>query len=202
MAARQRGVLILASGSPRRREILRQLGIEHEVVTSGVEEPPHAGEAPAQYARHLAGLKAAEVSSRLSPARAGAWVLGADTIVVVDDEVLGKPLDDADAVRMLMCMSGRAHRVLTAVSVHQAGRDDSRVSDVETSVRFRAFDRETAERYVATGEGRDKAGSYAVQGLGGGLVAAVDGSPSNVIGLPAVETVLLLTEIGLLERWP
>lgn len=198
----QRDELVLASASPRRREILTQLGLLFAVLESGVDEPPPDGQGPEAYARELAARKAEAVAGRLARDGRRAFVLGADTIVVVDQAIIGKPSDDADAVRMLLLLAGRAHEVITAVALRHAGNGLSRTLAVRTRVTFRAFDRGFACRYVATGEGRDKAGSYAAQGLGAGLLRAIDGSYSNVVGLPACETLELLIEAGALGSWP
>src|SRR5262249_32672430 len=131
-----------------------------------------------------------------------AFVLGADTIVVLDREILGKPRDDEDAVRMLCAMQGRTHVVVTAVALRRANHELARVIAVHSRVEFRALDEAAVRRYVASGEGRDKAGSYAAQGLGAGLVRAIDGSYSNVVGLPACETLELLHEAGAIGAWP
>lgn len=190
--------LVLASASPRRSELLRLLGIPFEVVVSRVEEGPRAlGESPAGYAARLASDKATAVAARVGKQRA---VLGADTIVVVDDQVLGKPADDADALRMLRQLSGRSHEVITALVLLGPTVQLSRC--VHTQVCFSDIDAESAARYIASGEGRDKAGSYAIQGLGGGFVRAIDGSFSNVVGLPAVEVIDLLKQAKVIDRWP
>jgi septum formation protein len=202
VGAVQRDELVLASGSPRRREILTQLGLRFVVLESGVDEPPPNGQAPEVYARELAARKAEAVAARLSEAGSRAFVLGADTIVVVDDAIIGKPSDDADALRMLLMLQGRTHEVITAVALRRGGNDLSRTLAVRTRVGFRAFDRGLASRYIATGEGRDKAGSYAAQGLGAGLLRAIDGSYSNVVGLPACETLELLIAEGAVGAWP
>ncbi len=200
--------LILASGSPRRREILGQLGIEFRVMPSQVDERQYPGEPADQMARRLAAAKAEEVAAHLGtaarPDRAasGAFVLGADTVVVLDSEVLGKPDNKAAATEMLQRLSGRTHEVITAVALVCAGsafRDEEMVS---TRVSFRPLDAGTVARYVASGEGRDKAGSYAIQGLGAGLVSEIQGSYSNVVGLPATHTLDLLARAGLLMSWP
>jgi septum formation protein len=198
----QRELLVLASASPRRREILSQLGLSFRVLESGVDEPPPRGRAPEAYARELAGQKAVAVAMRLSADGSRAFVLGADTIVVLDAAVLGKPSDDAQALSMLLSLQGREHEVITAVALRRAGSDFCRTLAVHSRVVFRAFDEATARRYVASGEGRDKAGSYAAQGLGAGLLRGIDGSYSNVVGLPAAETLELLLEGGALEAWP
>lgn len=192
--------LVLASASPRRSEILTTLGIAFEVRPSGADEARHEGEAPAVYVRRVAGAKAIEIASACDE---GTWVLGADTIVVVDGEVLGKPGDDASASRgMLRMLAGRWHEVTTGVALCRAGEGLVRTIAVTTRVKFRPLAYEVVERYVATGEGKDKAGGYAVQGMGSGLVAAIEGSYSNVVGLPAAETVQLLEAHGAVAEWP
>jgi septum formation protein len=198
----QREELVLASASPRRRALLSQLGLRFRVIESGVDEPAHSGQAPENYAGGLARDKAAAVCAQLLGQADRAFVLGADTIVVLDDSVLGKPRDDAEAIAMLCRLQGREHEVITAVALLQVGTTLRRALTVRSKVLFRAFDPLTARRYVASGEGRDKAGSYAVQGLGAGLVRSIDGSYSNVVGLPACETLELLTAAGVVGLWP
>jgi septum formation protein len=206
MAAQQHGLLVLASQSPRRREILQQLGLAFEVIVSAVDEPERERQAPEAYALDLASRKVAAVVDRLSRERAatheGAFVLGADTIVVVDDRVLNKPRDDENAREMIGLLAGRFHEVITAVVLRRVGSALSKQIAVRTRVAFRALSDDEARRYVATGEGRDKAGSYAIQGIGTGIVRAIEGSHSNVVGLPASETIALLVEAGALESWP
>jgi septum formation protein len=194
--------LILASASPRRRALLSQLGLSFRVIESRVDEPAHAGQEPAAYAGELAALKGEAVTRDLAALAAGAFVLAADTIVVLDASVLGKPRDDGDAVAMLCRMQGRTHEVITAVALRRVGSELARGFHVRSRVEFRAFDAEIARRYVASGEGRDKAGSYAVQGLGSGLVRGITGSYSNVVGLPTCETLELLCSVDAVEAWP
>jgi septum formation protein len=179
--------LILASASPRRRALLQQLGFTFAVVPSDVPETPHPGEAPAAFARRIARAKATAVARR----HPGAVVLGADTVVVVDGEILGKPTDRADARRMLERLSGRAHRVLTAVTLVGAG---AAVEDtlVETEVEFRRLDAADIDTYLDSGEPFDKAGAYAVQGGAEAFVTRLNGSYSNVVGLPVDEVAALL----------
>lgn len=191
--------LVLASASPRRRDILQQLGLAFRVIESAVDEPPHAGQAAEAYARGLAALKAESVASKLSD---GAFVLGADTIVVIDDRVLGKPRDDAQACEMVALLAGRWHEVITAVSLRRASAAVASDIAIRTRVAFRALSSDDVRRYVQTGEGRDKAGAYAIQGMGTGVVRAIDGSHSNVVGLPASETLDLLRAAGAIESWP
>ncbi len=170
--------LVLASGSPRRRQLLELLGVVFEVVPSDIEEAPLAGEDPASFASRAARDKACEVAGRL-PVRT---VLGADTVVEVEGEILGKPASGEDAARMLRRLSGRWHTVHTSLALVAGGScheliDSARVEFVELT-------EEMIRWYVATGEPMDKAGAYAIQGLGGVLVSAVDGSPHTVVGLP------------------
>jgi len=182
--------LVLASASPRRRELLDTLGLGFDVCPSAADEAPLEGEAPAPMARRLARDKAVEVAGR-GEIEVSAFVLGADTVVVVDGEVLGKPRDDAEAREMLRRLGGRWHEVVTGVALARQGRGALEDLSVTTRVHFRPLDEGRIDRYVATGEGRDKAGAYAVQGIGGGLVDRIEGSYSNVVGLPAAETVAL-----------
>ena len=187
--------LVLASSSPRRRAILEALGLRFRVVPSTAEEIGTEGERPDATAQRLARDKAREVASR----EAG-FVLGADTVVVVDGEVLGKPEDPVDAARMLRLLGGRWHEVITGVAVVRGELEDAMC--VTTRVRFCELSEARISRYVATGEGVDKAGAYAVQAVGAGLVTRVEGSYSNVVGLPAAETIDLLERAGAIEVWP
>lgn len=185
--------LVLGSGSPRRRELLTSVGIAFEVLPADIDEQARPGEKPPALAARLAREKAHAVARRLGPTPPR-WVLGADTIVVVDGDVLGKPVDDEDAVRLLGRLLGRTHRVLTGVAlVESAGFATSGVV-VESHVRMRNADLDEIHRYIATGESFDKAGGYAAQGEGRRFIEAIDGSESNVIGLPLDETLALLRE--------
>jgi septum formation protein len=173
--------ITLASTSPRRRELIAVLGIPFRVAApAGVDETPRAGESPVELARRLAVEKAQSVD--------GDPVVAADTIVEVDGDILGKPVDADDARRMLRRLSGRAHRVHTGVAVRTGERLEVEVEVavqiVTTSVRFVALTPEAIEWYLATGEPFDKAGAYAIQGAGGVFVEGVEGSVSNVVGLP------------------
>ena len=182
--------LVLASGSPRRRELLAALGLRFEVRPPQIEESRRPGETPDAYVRRLSEEKAAAV------AEDGEIVIAADTIVLLDDEVLEKPADRAHAEAMLARLAGREHRVLTGVTARDAAGARS-ATGVETSrVRMRRMSAEEIRWYVATGEPADKAGGYALQGIGGLFVAAVDGSSSNVIGLPLPLLYDLCGEIG------
>lgn len=183
--------LVLASSSPRRAEILGSLGIPFVADPAEVEEEVLPGETGRQAASRLAAEKGALVAGR----RPEAWVLAADTLVLLDGRILGKPRDDADARRMLRWLSGRKHRVVTAVRLRRG--EDSGQEIVETSgVRIAPLSAKEIRWYVATGEPRDKAGAYAVQGLGSRFIESVSGSYSNVMGLPARAVYLLLRDSG------
>lgn len=194
--------LVLASASPRRSAILQALGIDHEAHPARVDESVLPGEAAGSHAERLARAKAAAVAG-LVPDR---WVLGGDTVVVLDGRILGKPRDEAEAVEMLLRLQGRDHRVVSALALvvprSGAGRTPGSagpqiVSGLEaTRVRFRSFDRTTAEAYAATGEPMDKAGGYGIQGRGAALVEEVEGDYSGVVGLPVSLLVRLLEEAG------
>ena len=188
--------LVLASASPRRRELLVQLEIAFEVVPSNVPEQPLATESACEFAARVARDKAVHVARE----RPQQWVLAADTVVVVDGEILGKPRDRTDARRMLRQLSGRTHHVLTAVTLlaPEAARADEVV--VETTVRFRSLHDREIEAYIDTGEPFDKAGAYAVQGHAAAFVDAIDGSYSNVVGLPLDEVRELCRRLGLPAR--
>jgi septum formation protein len=171
-------MVILASASPRRRELLLSAGIDHVVDAANVDETPRAGEEPRAYAERLAREKAAAVAAR-HPA---AEVIGADTVVVIDDLILGKPADAADARRMLEQLSDREHAVMTAVAVARGGQIQSSVA--ETSVVMRKISPSEIAAYVETGEPMDKAGAYAIQGGAAGFIREISGDFDNVVGLP------------------
>jgi len=183
--------LVLASGSPRRRDLLQNAGVPFSVQPSNIEEKRAAGEDAEEYTLRAARMKAAAVAGCTEP---GTWVLAADTTVVLDGTVLGKPRNDADAAKMLRLLSGRRHRVLTAVVLAQAGGDEPFELLCETSVWFRPLDAATIHEYLATGEPMDKAGAYGIQGRGAMLVSSIEGSYTNVVGLPLAETIQLLAE--------
>ena len=184
--------IILASQSPRRRQLLSLVGIPHEVEPADVDESVRTGEVPAAYVERLAREKALTIA-RAHPAAA---TIGADTTVVVDGEILGKPESAADARRMLRALSGRSHVVLTAVAV---ARGDGRVvSGVEeVGVTFRELDDREIDAYVATGEPMDKAGAYGIQGYGATIVESINGDYFAVMGLALVRLVRLLREVGI-----
>ena len=181
--------LILASRSPRRAELLRQIGIVFEVKTAAVEERRQPGQTPAQYAVATALAKAQAVANATD-----AMVLGADTDVVIDDEILGQPKDREDALAMLARLSDREHEVYSAVAVVQGVRRETALS--VTRVRFAPVSVEVAEAYWATGESADKAGAYAIQGGAARWVREIHGSYSGVVGLPLFETCELLSRFG------
>jgi septum formation protein len=190
--------LILASASPRRREILARLGLVFEVLPTNIDESRLTGEDPKEYVARLAEGKARAVGEG---GRAVA-VIGSDTTVVLDAEVLNKPIDLADSERMLRSLSGREHEVHTGVAVVLFPELTSRVVVVTTRVRFRTLSESTLRGYVDSREGMDKAGSYGIQDLGAALVSEVHGSYSSVVGLPAAETLELLEAQRVLESWP
>jgi septum formation protein len=183
--------LVLASASPRRRELLAAAGFEFDVHAVDVDERRLDAETPAAYVERLARVKAltAAMFFRQRP------VLGADTAVVVDDEVLGKPIDAAEAVRMLRKLSGRGHEVLTGVAIAVAGRCVSAVE--RTVVWVDPLSEEAIQGYVATGEPLDKAGAYAIQGRASRFIQKIDGSYANVVGLPVGVIDGLLAAAGL-----
>lgn len=184
-------VLCLASTSPRRRELLAQIGVPHTAAAAHVDETLLPSEAPGDYVARLARLKATTVRQRGEPLP----VLAADTTVVLGDAVYGKPSGRADALAMLASLAGTTHQVLTAVALASEQGVALRVNS--SSVRFRNIERAEIEAYWDTGEPRDKAGGYAIQGYGAAFVAALSGSYSGVMGLPLFETVELLREVGI-----
>ena len=183
--------VVLASASPRRRELLRLIGVDHEVRPSNIDETMHVGETPRGHAERLAREKALT----LHATNADAVTIGSDTIVVVDDDVLGKPADRAQAAAMLRRLSGRSHVVITAVAVcwgqHVACEAE------EVGVTFRALSDREIERYIDTGEPMDKAGAYGIQGYGATIVDRVNGDYFAVMGLAVNRLVRLLRDVGL-----
>ncbi|HEX3525579.1 MAG TPA: Maf family protein [Thermoanaerobaculia bacterium] len=183
--------IVLASASPRRRELLARLGLRFTVRASEIDETPHPGEPPADYVLRLAREKAAAGASRDG---AEELVLAADTTVVVDGEILGKPLDEEDARRMLRLLAGREHEVLTGVAL-RGGQQEAALLET-TSVRMAALTDDEIAWYAATSEPHDKAGAYAAQGLGGLFIEAVRGNFSNVVGLPVPVVYKLFAALG------
>ena len=190
----QKPILVLASASPRRQELLREAGIAFEVHPADLDEDQHAGEPPLEYAHRLSREKAQAVAQH-HPRR---YVLGADTIVVVGGEVLGKPHDTKDAERMLRILSGRGHEVSTAVTVvTPAGETETR--STTTKVIFRELAEEEIRQYVAGGEPMDKAGAYAIQGGASRWTNRIEGEYSNVVGLPLPLVTEMLRKCGFLQ---
>ena len=204
--------LVLASGSPRRAVLLRAAGYDFDIVVTDVDESIRAGEQPELYVRRLAAEKSAAAvrragggagggaegggpghGGRKGPPHLAPVILGADTVVVVDGEILGKPRDDAHAEAMLRLLSGKRHMVVTGISLRQGAYELGRVE--QTSVFFRALSADEVAWYVASGEGRDKAGAYAIQGLASRFIPRIEGSYSNVVGLPLAAVAELLTSL-------
>jgi septum formation protein len=195
--------IYLASRSPRRRELLQQIRVTFETLLfrtgartdHDVDETPHRGEPTKDYVQRIARAKAVAASQRMLERRLlPRPVLAADTTLDVDGEIIGKPTDADDAVRILKCLSGRRHRVLTAVAVCIGDRIVDALN--ENQVRFRTMDEREIRRYVATGEPMDKAGAYGVQGRAALFIEEIHGSYSGIMGLPLFETGLLLRDIG------
>lgn len=183
--------VILASQSPRRRELLTLVGIDHEVQPADIDETPWHGEAPEPHTERLAREKAQSIATRTPDA----LVIAADTIVVIDGAILGKPTDTDHACAMLRRLSGRTHEVCTAMAVAIGERVESQV--VRVPVRFRALDDDTIAHYVATGEPMDKAGAYGIQGYGATIVEHIEGDFFAVMGLSLVTVVSLAARMGM-----
>jgi septum formation protein len=181
---------VLASSSPRRRELLTMIGIAHEVVPADIDESYLPGEVPVAHAERLARAKSGSVSAR----QPDAVVIAADTIVVIDNVVLGKPKDTADAARMLRVLSGKTHTVFTAVAVQRGSTLESGVEAV--TVTFRGLSDPEIEAYIDTREPMDKAGAYGIQGFGATIVERIDGDFFAVMGLPLGRLVRLMERIG------
>ncbi len=186
--------IVLASGSPRRKEMLEKLGIPISVIPSAVPEDLLPGETPGEHVVRLSIAKAKEVAARDDVA--GRWFIGSDTIVLLGNDILGKPADAGEAAAMLRSLSGACHRVLSGYAVldRQGGK---MVADVvATDVRFRELTESEIAGYIATGEPMDKAGAYAIQGMGGVFVERIDGSYNNVVGMPLCQVVEVLKRMG------
>lgn len=186
--------LILASASPRRRELLRAVGVPFRVVPSRIEEIPRKGESPMRFVRRAAREKGEEVAAR----NLSAFILSADTIVVANGRILGKPADRKEGRRMLSLLAGRVHLVHTAACLLRADGGYRDGLCVTTRVRFRSLTGEEISAYLRTGESDDKAGAYAAQGAGNLLIDRISGSFTNVIGLPMTQTLAMLARAGLL----
>jgi septum formation protein len=182
--------LVLASGSPRRREYFERMGYAFEVVRPGTEERVRGGETARDYVERNAAEKAAEVARREGP---GTVVVSADTVVVLGDEILEKPKDAADARRMLRELSGATHQVMTGLCIREGGDGGKEVRTVVvTDVEFKPLEEGEIEAYIASGEPMDKAGAYAIQGRAAYMIREIRGSYTNVVGLPLAETVDVL----------
>jgi septum formation protein len=182
--------VVLASGSPRRHQLLNLIGIEHEVNPANIDETLRPREAPRRHAERLAREKAATIAVR-DP---DLITIGADTVVVINSKVLGKPADTNDAARMLGMLSGREHTVITAVAVARGRKLRSAIEEVR--VKFRRLREDEIEAYIATGEPMDKAGAYGIQGFGATIVERIEGDYFAVMGLPLVRLVGLMRDVG------
>jgi septum formation protein len=187
--------VVLASGSPRRHQLLNLIGIEHEVNPANIDETMRPREAPRRHAERLAREKAATVAVR-DP---DLITIGADTVVVINRKVLGKPADTNDAARMLGMLSGREHTVITAVAVARGRKLRSAIEEVR--VKFRRLREDEIEAYIATGEPMDKAGAYGIQGFGATIVERIEGDYFAVMGLPLVRLVGLMRDVGVRYRF-
>lgn len=187
-------LLVLASASPRRKELLASLGIGFQVVPSQAAEALLPNESPRQHVMRLSREKALEVARRKEVT--GRWFLGSDTVVLRDETILGKPADATEAAAMLRSLSGRSHQVLSGYAIYDRLKDKMESDAVTTQVRFKELTDQEIAGYIATGEPFGKAGSYAIQGIGAFMVPAIEGSYSNVVGLPLCEVVAALERLG------
>jgi septum formation protein len=187
--------IILASGSPRRYELLRQVGLDVDVIPSRIEENFVKGESPRKHVLRLAEAKAVDVGNQYPDC----WVIAADTVVYVDHSILGKPKSREEAKKMLRRLSGKEHRVLTGFSVHHLKKGKGDREAVQTAVKVKKLTQAEMEWYVETGEPFDKAGGYAVQGIGSFMIESIKGSYTNVVGLPICELIQMLVRLGALR---
>ena len=195
--------LVLASSSPRRRKILERLGLRIRVLAPDIEERLEAGEAPADFVRRAAFEKAMAVARALAIEHSESpWVIGADTVVVVDGELLGKPRDRQQASEMIALLNGREHQVMTGWVVVNLDRGAEHQGVEVTRVWFKALREAEIDAYAATDEGLDKAGAYGIQGIGCFLVERIEGNYENVVGLPACPIVEALQNVGALDVFP
>jgi len=188
-------LLILASKSPRRCELLKQLGVDFEVIPSKIEEDSVLGESPEEHVIRLAEAKAQDVGNRFPDH----WVIGADTIVYVDGIILGKPKGQQEALDMLRLISGKEHRVLTGVCVRHFKKGKGECETVETAVRVKVLSQAEMDWYIGTGEPFDKAGGYGIQGIGSFMIESINGSYTNVVGLPLCELMQMMSRLGALR---
>ena len=187
--------VVLASASPRRRQLLNLIGITHEVRPSNIDETMRPREAPRRHAERLAREKATAIASR-DP---DLVTIGADTVVVINRKVLGKPRDEAEAIHMLSQLNGRLHTVITAVAVARGRKLRSSIEEV--GVKFRRLREDEIQAYVATGEPMDKAGAYGIQGYGATIVERIEGDYFAVMGLPLVRLTTLMRDLGIRYRF-
>ena len=187
--------MILASKSPRRYELLKQMGLDFDVIPSGVKEDFVQGETPEDHVIRLAEAKALEVGSRYPDC----WVIAADTIVYINGSILGKPKSREEALEMLRRLSGQEHWVLTGFSVRHLAKGIGDKEAVQTAVKVKTLSPVEMEWYIQTGEPFDKAGGYAIQGAGSFMIESIRGSYTNVVGLPLCELIQMLTRFGAIE---
>lgn len=206
--------VILASSSPRRKELLERLGFTVKVIPPNVDEVRFENEGPENFVKRMARSKVLAVVDRLAQTlytdvetgvrrtvsagrtQDARWVIGADTVIVMGDLILGKPKDTAEAAEMLHRLSNNSHRVITGFCIHDLRKNKEGVQAVSTEVRFKRLTASEIEKYIAVGESMDKAGAYAVQGVGAYLVDSIVGSYTNVVGLPLCQTVEMMEEMG------
>jgi len=193
--------IVLASASPRRRRMFADLGLDFQVIPAGIDEQMKEGEIPEALTMRAAQEKGAAVARMLEAQAGHPWIVGADTVVVLGDDTLVKPRDPEDAVTMLSKLSGQTHTVITGWAV---GRVDKPwiVEHAKTKVTFHDLTKEQINNYVATGEGMDKAGAYAIQGIGTCLVDRIEGNYFNVVGLPISHVIRALIQVGALPTFP
>jgi septum formation protein len=187
--------IILASGSPRRRKYLDELGLSFSVYAVSIDETPFAGEDAVAFVTRMAREKAVVAGEK----HGDKWIIAGDTVVCLEGRILGKPVDEQDASAMLMSLSGREHIVRTGLCLLHGGRNLVSSCSVETKVLFASFDMSVARAYVGSGEWTDKAGGYGIQGKGAFLVRAVSGSYTNVVGFPLHELLKMLSHYGVIE---
>ncbi|PLX75082.1 MAG: septum formation inhibitor Maf [Desulfuromonas sp.] len=189
--------IVLASGSPRRKQMLENLGIEFSVIPSSAAEDEQPGETPEQHVLRLSVAKAKEVAGR-DDIR-GRWFIGSDTIVLQNDTILGKPVDSDAATRMLRALSGSDHHVLSGYAIFDRQTGELVADVVATRVHFRELTEPEIAGYIASGEPMDKAGAYAIQGKGGVFVEKIDGSYNNVVGMPLCQVIEVLKRMGAVD---
>lgn len=189
--------IVLASASPRRQQLLSSVGIDFQVIPSHIEEIVHPDESPNDFVLRVSEEKAQEVAQRADVS--GRWFIGSDTIVVFDGDIIGKPVSEQDSANMLRRLSGRSHQVLTGYTIIDRETQITLRRCVSTEVTFRALTQQEIEGYIASGEPADKAGSYAIQGLGSYIVTSINGSYTNVVGLPLAQVVTDLQQLEAVE---